>query len=416
MPVELKQELKRLISDEFAQRPSQSLEDKMAKEVACSVFGSLLDGTTKLDGEALSKCLMDHIHLSFEAEKIKLQAQLPKKQAAQIDRLYQQRMNQFDKRTERKVNHFVGITQKALQALEKELTFGIDQISSSLSEAKKHQCHPKDLKDALSKEADRIANELIEEEAQEKAKKGERRAKQASSRVKKSPKVKPKTQELQAVEVVTDVPMCMEPKETKCTSFVQQLYQPSTHCVNLPRVRRWRIEDPEQIRYFTDKSKKGETIMRYRLLSPAQILFQRAMHYLPGTERVWKSLTHREIYTFPTDRGAGMVARLSYNQKVKNGILYFGGNEKYDIFHRYFEEMTFTDRKNNVFLDSAIELMEEKLDLEQDFLQEWEGMEEFHVSMLENGALTFTYSDHHSVTIYPLNKELLDQQLNAETG
>ncbi len=137
------------------------------------------------------------------------------------------------------------------------------------------------------------------------------------------------------------------------------------------------------------------------------------MHYLPGSERVWKSPIHREIYTFPTDRGAGVVSQLAFNQQKWNGVLYLGGDEKYHIFHRYFEYVKFADRKKNVFLDTRVELMEDTSDSGQSYSEEWECKDEFQVTLLENGALKFTYSANHSLTLYPLNKELLDQQLNA---
>lgn len=428
IPVEIKQELKQTVFNELNQSviSSCSLEDKLAKEVACSLFGILLDGSQKSDGEVLTKHLMGHIHSSLEAEKIKMQSQLPKKVSGQFDRLYRQKVSQFSKQVERKVNRAVGITQKAISDLEKELTIGIDQISSSLAEAKKHQCHPKDLAQISSKEADRIADQLIEEELQQKAKKSQkrkRRVKQVSSpkATTSLSKDKQKVQDIEpqsskaASQNLSDEPLSLESKETRCATFLQKLHHPSMRCVELPRVRRWVTEDPEQIRHFTDKSAIGETITHYEHLSVAEVLFQRAMHYLPGTERLWKSRVHREIYTFPTDRGAGVVAQLSYNRQECNGILYFGCDEKYRLFHRYFEEVEFTNLKNNIFLDTKSEAMREKLDLKQTSSQDWMSTEDFQVTMLENGALKFSYSDNHFITVYPLNKELLNRQLNPPT-
>ncbi len=263
MPDQFKEKVKQNIVDKLDQS-SHSLEDKMIKEVTCTLLDGMLNGDQKCDDGRLAKRLNNLLQSSKEADKIKLQMQLPKKHASQVDRLYRQKMSIQDKRQACMMSYIAGSNITRLNELEKELACGIDHISSSLSEAKRFQCHPKDLADALSKEADRIAAQLIEEEAQEKTKKNRRRAKPVPSQVITSPpKVKQKpSQELEKQNSVIDVPISIESKEMRRAAFVQQLYQSSTHCVDLPRVRRWRIEDPEKIRRFTDMGKKGETILR----------------------------------------------------------------------------------------------------------------------------------------------------------
>lgn len=421
--MEIKQELNQIASEILAQDSGYS---SASNAIAKEMFSSMLDSL--LDGKSHKEDLVKNLALRFQ-HAIGSERKKPGGRDLRFNHFYKQRMSQFNREIVHTLNGAIYTTQIVIKEMEKELVRGIDQISSELSEAKKYQCHPKDLAQVAAQEADRLANELIEEEARQKAKRNrskKKKAKQVADKAK-MPVTKAKIKQEQSIEAqkATIAPRgfphglsTSELREAQRTAFILKLYQSSMYCIDLPRVRRWKTEDLEQIRQFTDKSKMGETMVPYQHLSDAEILLQRARHYLPGTERLWKSSVYREIYTFPTDRGAGVVAQLSYQQSSWNGILYFGGTEKYKLFHRYFEEVALADRKRNIFLDvqaceTQIEAIEENSDLGQFPSQEWVSKEDFQVSMLENGALKFTYSDAHSITIYPLNKELLDQQLNS---
>lgn len=177
-----------------------------------------------------------------------------------------------------------------------------------------------------------------------------------------------------------------------------RLYKPSNRCKELPRVTRWLTKDTDQIRQFVDTSMEGDALKHYEHLSDEEILEQRARHYLPGTERLLMEPEFRNKYTFPTNRGYGMLAQLAFNQTKTNGILYIGIDNSLIVFHKYFEDVQFSTSTTNWLLDKEGSNPNEAVQ----FNESWHSDFKFDSHLSDKDVFTFTYSDDHAISIYPL--------------
>lgn len=129
--------------------------------------------------------------------------------------------------------------------------------------------------------------------------------------------------------------------------------------------KRWHTKNPEDIRLLEDFEKNLKTgayekIHRYSKLSDEEILKRRECHYLPGlTSLLIKE--ERELYTFPTNRGVAMLAKLITPTRSEEGVVYFGvekrklGNTEELInrienwvYHAHFKKVKNSDQ---IFID-----------------------------------------------------------------
>lgn len=185
------------------------------------------------------------------------------------------------------------------------------------------------------------------------------------------------------------------------SDIVLKLYKKSSY-KELERIKRWEKDDPSIIRQFIDRNEQAQEIFRYQNLSDEEILEQRAKHYLPFTERLLTDKKISSIYTFPTDRGYGVICQLHYQKQPINGVLYFGVDQKI-IFHKYFEKMNFKESKASIFSDKQSSTQRE----EKENVSEWITKDKAKIDISETGVLEFTYSENHSIQVFPIRKELL---------
>ena len=196
------------------------------------------------------------------------------------------------------------------------------------------------------------------------------------------------------------------PQDERLSKFARKICQPSLRCPEHSRIRRWQTTDPGTIRKFEDKKHSGERILRYENLSDDEILVQRARHYLPGTEHLLRDPAFRSIYTFPTERGYGVVARLSHNQTTVDGILNIGIGKSDFVFHKHFKEADFSNAPRDPFQD--VGNLKEREDAGAKL---WKSQDDdFALDVSEKGVLEFTYPGH-TLQVHPFNFNLFEKEL-----
>lgn len=165
---------------------------------------------------------------------------------------------------------------------------------------------------------------------------------------------------------------------------------------------RWRSKNLDELRQLVDKV-NGELVTRYLHLKDEDLLLQRAYHYLPGIEKLLIDPISRRKYTFKTERGFGMIAKL-FNQAVSyDGIIYFGvdtretdKNIQHIVYHKYF---TTIDNLNQIFSDSTERLQEES----DDNPEEWHSVGTSSITQQKNGLLDVRFKkETHRLSIYPI--------------
>lgn len=128
-----------------------------------------------------------------------------------------------------------------------------------------------------------------------------------------------------------------EPVSAECSNAEQinnpleRLRERKTRFKFAPRVRRWEeTTDIDSIRRkFTEK---GDY---YADLTDDEIRSQRAYHLCVGVDVIFSNSRDREIYTFSTPTGLGMMVRFTQNEEHIFGTLYFGIDHNL-IYHRHF--------------------------------------------------------------------------------
>lgn len=190
--------------------------------------------------------------------------------------------------------------------------------------------------------------------------------------------------------------------------FVQSIYANGARYRDAERVsKRWQTTDCSVLRALEDKDKSRQPILRYKHLTDAEILKQRARHYLPGADRILSNGLFREIFSFSHGQeGFGMMAELDHGNGVCEwGYLFFGidGNR---VYHRYFEPIYGKEKRGRSVSDSK-----DSFD-HSSSCDDWNDTVGFAYSMGSNGVLSLTFSgEKHSLHIYPLRKDLLDRSL-----
>lgn len=215
-------------------------------------------------------------------------------------------------------------------------------------------------------------------------------------------------------------------KEQKREAWISRIYLqhiPTHYRVN----KRWATRKVEQIRQFTDKV-GGAPIKRYEHMDEEEIKFQRAKHYLLGTERLLADAEFRNLYATPVPRGYRMDAQLIFNERVLKGSLVFGVGGDGVVFHRYFNE---EDEPEEVMaeeadadqdemeiepeeemIDSSEETIEAGIDTTSDEDQPWENKKGFVVTVNAQGILEFAFSkEDHRLQIFPAKPEDLNPEL-----
>lgn len=197
----------------------------------------------------------------------------------------------------------------------------------------------------------------------------------------------------------------------RLSNFALKLLNPPINCREHPRITRWKTNEISKIHEFIDKDSDGTKIKKYQPLFTDEIIELRAKHYLPGTEKIINSI-YKNIYAFETNRGFGCIGQLLFNEKLHNGILYIGYDEKaHLIYHKYFEYIDFEDDALDFFQDHAQALEKQHLkELQDGEINSWTSDQDFTYDISEEGVLKFKYTDH-VLTIYPLNKNLLKNEL-----
>jgi hypothetical protein len=320
-------------------------------------------------------------------------------------------VKQFKKKEETKL-HLISklqlqAIQKSYKELEEDLMLGIKNISKDV-EGKDSSL------ESRTQDADRMMEQLIQEEQKsKKVRRGNNNKPNKSATNKKKQTVKKKQslsqKQISAVKkkqtVSTHVPQKdFSSSEDKRSKFALDLLKKS--CLEHPRIKRWKKNDPASIRKFEDTDQSGK-VYRYRDLNDEQIFEQRIRHYLPGTEQILSHDAYRDIYAFPTDRGYGLVAQLAYNQERHNGVLYFGVDKKsHYVFHKYFKDVIFKKSENSLFID------QETCDVEESEEQEWMTEKDFRLDISEEGVLKFSYTDHN-IRILPIRTDLFQRKISS---
>jgi hypothetical protein len=299
--------------------------------------------------------------------------------------------------------------------LEESMSSGIASTSAKMNRSETAQSAGLTIEDKI-RSADKMMEKLLEEEKQnnflQKVKK---------QKVKNKGKIKNKKTD-KNFNLIKTATTCVkktvstlqeEPAssasawEDKATKFTLKLFENSFKCVEDERVQRWKTTKPDVIRQFVDNTARGNRVQHYRNFNDEQIHEQRVRHYLPGPERLLKDPSYRSIYAFPTDRGYGFVAQLSYNEMAHNGILFIGMDKAHIVFHKYFEEVDFNNVARNVFQDNEPVNFQE---VSESKSEEWAKKLDYDLDISKEGILHYRYSDH-DIRIYPLNKELFEQKL-----
>ncbi len=292
----------------------------------------------------------------------------------------------------------------------------IDHVRNRVLEAKKYNYHPKEL--SSEKLADLKMKALIEEEEKAKKKPAAKKTKSSHSPhpVQQNQKGKKTEKQKKAIQLSSNPQKTEKSAEKNAPSIEKKEILTSAQTAQmglnffknprgqqLSRVTRWSTESVCEIRQFSDIDPSGEQIWRYRELSEEEVLIQRAYHYLPGTERLLTRPDFRDTYAFPTERGYGMVAQLSLNNKDQQGLLYIGIDKTNTVFHQYFEIRNF--QNENIFIEQE---REESVYKEKDKIEEWMSKNDpFTLDVSESGVLQFTYSKNHAIKIFPLFPERL---------
>jgi hypothetical protein len=290
--------------------------------------------------------------------------------------------------------------QKNLKNLENDLQLGIKKISGVVNISI----------EKTAQDADRMMEQLIQEEQKSK--------KTASNKTKnKATNHKKKTVAQKKISLPDKQRTVISTSENSSASLEARLSKfalPILHniCFEHPRVKRWRTEDPQAIRQFEDKDSNNNTIYRYLNLNDQQISEQRFRHFLPGTERLLKDPIYREIYAFRTDRGFGFIAQLSYHEKHHNGILYFGVNKSHYVFHKYFEDVTFKfcEKKDLLRDKEVVDFKKNEKEEKEEKEEKWESENLFLFDISQDGVLKFKYSEH-TLLIHPIRKDIFDRKI-----
>jgi hypothetical protein len=167
---------------------------------------------------------------------------------------------------------------------------------------------------------------------------------------------------------------------------------------------RWKTTNLDTIRSFQDKDPNGNIIQRYSKLTRKEILNQKCRHYLPGTELLLSDDKDRKVYSFPTNRGVGMIAELYIENKKLEGVIYFGIGKDGVIYHKYFEPFEEQHNKSSLFADSTLlEETEEK--------EAWHSPTDVAFDVSDKVVISFKYGKTHSVYIHPVRRDLLDPNM-----
>lgn len=163
-----------------------------------------------------------------------------------------------------------------------------------------------------------------------------------------------------------------------------------------PRVKRWGTNNFGKIRGFTDKG-----LYKYQDRSKEDLKKLKFYHYPIGTEKFLN-----EIFSFPTETGAGMYCRFKQDGQSTYGVIFFGINEN-RIYHMFFEEMD----------EARIKRMDIFTTDNKDFSDNYENvtLENNHEEIVGNysaylskkGNIKIKYPDGNSIKIFLANKDLL---------
>lgn len=168
--------------------------------------------------------------------------------------------------------------------------------------------------------------------------------------------------------------------------------------------RRWITKNLDQLRQIGPS---------YAELDDAELFLERAKHFFPGLEKLITKKEECAIYTFPTDRGFGMLCELDYNGVQKKGILYYGiNNATPTIFHRYFvpDRLNASQRETLITDPSTVPETIESGDA-------WTEVSSHNFQFSDEGVISLTYTNEtHSLRVFPLRRNLLDPRLFSVTS
>jgi hypothetical protein len=172
------------------------------------------------------------------------------------------------------------------------------------------------------------------------------------------------------------------------------------------RVSRWEKATVKEIRSFKDQ---GGMVQHYASLTDEEICLQRLYHLLTGIELILSDPKDKNIYSFPTNTGRGLIACLTFEGVKTHGCIYLGINkkdqEKEEVYHKYFEKSSFQDR--NLILYDRLPKVQESEDEGV-----WEPTVPYEFSVSESGVILINYpKDKCSVEIMPIRKKFLDPHL-----
>lgn len=145
----------------------------------------------------------------------------------------------------------------------------------------------------------------------------------------------------------------------------------------------------------------------YAALDDETLSLERAKHFCPGLEKLIARKEERDIYTFPTDRGLGMLCEMEYRGARIRGIIYYGiDSDTQTIFHRYLvPNLLDFGKMNDIFHDPV---KPEATESEG----QWKLVGGHTFQFSEKGVVSLTYeNEDHSLRVFPLRRDLLDPKL-----
>ncbi len=187
--------------------------------------------------------------------------------------------------------------------------------------------------DAIAREierrekADRLADELIAENASKSKNKKSRKIAQP----KRAHQIEQQKAEQSQPKQEAD-PVVIKETSPHPESFDAKLKARKPPFTFAPRVRRWQKATADIIRTFIDSSKRHYA----KIEDDTEVLRHRLYHNTEGLEYIFCDESERKKYTFSTPTGLGMMVSLKQGEEVSYGIIYFGIDTKKVIYHRQF--------------------------------------------------------------------------------
>lgn len=192
---------------------------------------------------------------------------------------------------------------------------------------------------------------------------------------------------------------------------------PFTHLIQeITKINNYSLHPRVGKRWESKEINKLKEIDGYAGLTEEELRLQRAMHFLPGLDKVLAHPVAKVAYFFPTDRGAGAFCRLTYAGESHYGIVYYGYKEQegnLQIYHRYLSKNSPETLIPERLRELAKDIESRALGEEEDGCspEDWQVVSGNCQMLIDaDGTMTITHTKKqggHVLTVFPVQPELL---------